>query len=76
MNVTSLPIMVTVEDNGPGIPEPVREHLFEPFVSSKDEGRGLGLAVVAKIASDLGIVVELDKECEIGTKFITWLAVG
>ena len=58
----SLPIMVTVEDNGAGIPEPIRARLFEPFVSSKEDGRGLGLAIVAKIASDLGAVVELDPE--------------
>jgi len=72
----ALPVMVTVQDNGPGIPEDVREHLFEPFVSSKEDGRGLGLSVVAKIASDLGIVVELDKDFELGTRFIVWLAVS
>lgn len=71
----SLPIAVTIEDNGPGIPEAVRPHLFEPFISSKEEGRGLGLAIVAKITSDLGAVVELDKECEGGTRFVVWLAV-
>lgn len=70
----SLPVMVTVEDNGSGIPEDIRAHLFEPFVSSKEDGRGLGLAVVAKIASDLGAVVELDQTYENGTKFIIWLA--
>ena len=70
----SLPVMVTIEDNGSGIPESIREHLFEPFVSSKEEGRGLGLAVVAKIASDLGIVVELDNECDKGTRFNVWLS--
>jgi len=72
----SLPVMVTVEDNGSGIPESIRAHLFEPFVSSKEQGRGLGLAVVAKIASDLGIVVELDQEFDGGTRFIVWLAVA
>ena len=71
----SLPIMVTVEDNGAGIPEAIRARLFEPFVSSKEDGRGLGLAIVAKIASDLGAVVELDPEYSRGTRFVLWLPV-
>jgi two-component system, NtrC family, nitrogen regulation sensor histidine kinase GlnL len=66
---TSLPIAVVIEDNGPGIPEDVRNRLFEPFISTKEDGRGLGLAIVAKIASDLGLVVELDEEFNEGTRF-------
>jgi len=72
----SLPIMVTVEDNGAGIQEHIRARLFEPFVSSKEDGRGLGLAIVAKIASDLGAVVELDPACMQGTRFVLWLPVA
>jgi two-component system, NtrC family, nitrogen regulation sensor histidine kinase GlnL len=68
-----LPVMVTVEDNGSGIPGHMRARLFEPFVSSKDEGRGLGLAVVAKLASDLGAVVELDHDFDKGARFMVWL---
>lgn len=75
-DMVSLPVMVTVEDNGSGIPESIRARLFEPFVSSKEEGRGLGLAVVAKIASDLGAVVELDQGFDRGTRFTLWLACG
>lgn len=71
----SLPIMVAIEDNGAGIPEDIRARLFEPFVSSKENGRGLGLAIVAKIASDLGAAVELDPEFERGTRFVLWLPV-
>ncbi len=71
----SLPIMVTVEDNGAGIPAEIRARLFEPYVSSKEDGRGLGLAVVAKIASDLGAAVELDHEYTSGTRFALWLPV-
>lgn len=71
----ALPIAVTVEDNGPGIPEAVRAHLFEPFISSKEKGRGLGLAIVAKLASDLGAVAELDAEYTNGTRFAVWLPV-
>lgn len=72
----ALPVAVTIEDNGPGIPEAVRPHLFEPFVSSKEEGRGLGLAIVAKIASDIGAAVDLDKDFEGGTRFNVWMACG
>jgi two-component system, NtrC family, nitrogen regulation sensor histidine kinase GlnL len=55
-----LPLLVTVRDNGPGIPEDFRPHLFEPFVSSKASGSGLGLALVAKIVGDHGGLIEVD----------------
>lgn len=56
----SLPLMIEVEDNGAGIPEGIRTLLFEPFVSTKASGSGLGLALVAKIIGDHGGVIELD----------------
>lgn len=55
-----LPLAVTVRDNGPGIPEDIRPHLFEPFVSSKPSGSGLGLALVAKIVGDHDGLIEVD----------------
>ena len=55
-----LPIVVGVRDNGPGIPEDLRAHLFDPFVTTKVGGRGLGLALVAKIVGDHGGVIEFD----------------
>jgi len=48
-----LPIEVQVSDNGPGVDPALREHIFEPFVSSKKNGQGLGLALVSKLVRDM-----------------------
>jgi two-component system nitrogen regulation sensor histidine kinase GlnL len=55
-----LPLVVTVEDNGDGIPESIRPHIFDAFVSGKQSGTGLGLALVAKIVGEHGGLIELD----------------
>jgi two-component system, NtrC family, nitrogen regulation sensor histidine kinase GlnL len=55
-----LPLYVAVRDNGPGIPEDIRPHLFEPFVTSKSTGSGLGLALVAKIVGDHGGLIAVE----------------
>lgn len=58
-----LPLMVSVQDNGEdGIPEDLQPHLFDPFVTSKPKGSGLGLALVAKIVGDHGGVIEFDSQ--------------
>jgi two-component system, NtrC family, nitrogen regulation sensor histidine kinase GlnL len=54
----SLPLEVGIHDTGPGIPEDLRPHVFDAFVTSKPQGKGLGLALVAKIVRDHGGVVE------------------
>jgi two-component system, NtrC family, nitrogen regulation sensor histidine kinase GlnL len=48
-----LPIELTVTDNGPGIDPALRDHVFEPFVSSKKSGQGLGLALVRRLVRDM-----------------------
>jgi two-component system nitrogen regulation sensor histidine kinase GlnL len=55
---TQLPLLVSIQDNGDGIPEDLRPHLFDPFVTTKVNGTGLGLALVAKIIGDHGGIVE------------------
>ncbi|MEO8559003.1 MAG: ATP-binding protein [Rhodospirillales bacterium] len=57
-----LPLIVTVTDNGAGIADELRPHLFDAFVTNKPNGTGLGLALVAKIINDHGGVVEFDSE--------------
>jgi two-component system nitrogen regulation sensor histidine kinase GlnL len=56
----ALPLEVTVQDNGSGIPQGLKPYLFDPFVTSKPNGKGLGLAIVAKIVRDHGGIVECD----------------
>lgn len=56
----SLPIAVGVEDNGGGVPEAMRPLIFDPFVTGKTGGKGLGLAIVAKIVTDHNGTIELD----------------
>ncbi len=55
-----LPLEVSVADNGPGIADELHAHLFDPFVTTKANGSGLGLAPVAKIIGDHGGVIEAD----------------
>ena len=57
---TTLPLEIRVEDNGPGVAPDLAEHLFDPFVTGKRNGTGLGLALVAKIVRDHGGVIDYD----------------
>jgi len=57
-----VPLLITIEDNGSGIPEHLQPHLFDAFVTTKVGGKGLGLALVAKIVGDHGGVIEISSE--------------
>ncbi len=58
--LTDSSLAIEISDNGPGIPEAIREHLFEPFVTSnKEGGTGLGLAITRKIVDDHGGTIEV-----------------
>ncbi len=58
----SVPIELCVIDDGPGPPPEIADHLFEPFVSSKSSGRGLGLALVDKLVRDNGGIIQFARE--------------
>ena len=65
-----LPIEICVIDNGPGAPPDIADHLFDPFVSGRPEGQGLGLALVDKLMRDMGGIVQYARE---GTPEMTTL---
>ena len=64
----SLPIVISIKDNGPGISAAIKDDVFEPFVSTKANGTGLGLSLVSKIVADHGGVVDCKSDAT-GTEF-------
>lgn len=59
-----LPIEITVSDNGAGVPANMRDHVFEPFVSSKKSGQGLGLALVRKLVRDMNGSISHERDAK------------
>jgi two-component system nitrogen regulation sensor histidine kinase GlnL len=64
----SLPLEFCVRDNGSGVPDDIKPILFDPFITTKPNGSGLGLALVAKIVGEHGGVIECDSSPR-GTTF-------
>lgn len=58
----SLPLEFCVSDNGSGVPDDLKEHIFDPFMTTKANGSGLGLALVAKIVGDHGGIIECESK--------------
>jgi len=69
----STPIEITISDNGAGVPADMVALLFEPFVTSKEGGRGLGLSLVARYLADMGGAIE-HFSTDAGTHFRIQLA--
>lgn len=55
-----LPLQIEIEDNGPGLPPAIADQIFEPFVSGRENGTGLGLALVSKIITDHAALIRVD----------------
>jgi nitrogen fixation/metabolism regulation signal transduction histidine kinase len=64
---TAEELVLTIADNGPGIPEDIRPRLFEPYLSTKTKGTGLGLAICKRAVEDLGGTILLESRTGQGT---------
>jgi signal transduction histidine kinase len=66
---TEATVSIAVEDEGPGIPEPLRARLFEPFFSTKSRPGGLGLAITRRLVEEAGGSIEIEDREPRGTRF-------
>jgi signal transduction histidine kinase len=71
-------LTLSVEDDGPGVPIAIRQNLFEPFVTTKDVGKGtgLGLAVCRGLVEHVGGSIALDESHLLGARFIITLPIA
>jgi two-component system nitrogen regulation sensor histidine kinase GlnL len=56
------PLEIKVQDNGPGVPADLKDRLFDPFITTKPQGAGLGLTLVAKLVAAQGGLIDFDSE--------------
>ena len=63
----ALPLEICIRDNGAGVPNDIAGHLFDPFVTTKSSGSGLGLALVAKAIGDHGGIIEFESHPRLTT---------
>jgi len=61
---------ITITDTGPGIPPHIREHIFKPFVSLRNGGRGLGLYITQELLREMQGDIQLDADYSLGARFI------
>jgi PAS domain S-box-containing protein len=66
-------IWLHITDSGPGIPDDVLPHIFEPFYTTREEGQGLGLFICDNIVAEQGGHIEVDSRVGQGTTFSVWL---
>jgi signal transduction histidine kinase len=69
-------VVIRLSDTGPGIPESVRDKVFQPFFSTKEEGTGLGLSIASRIIEEHGGRLELESKKNGGAKFVITLPLG
>ena len=67
--------VLTISDNGPGVPPDNVENIFQPFFTTKDEGTGLGLSIAKRIVAEHGGSLDLDTEDTVGATFMIHLPV-
>ena len=67
LDPVGLPLEICIRDNGPGVPNDIAGHLFDPFVTTKSSGSGLGLALVAKVIGDHGGIIEFESHPRLTT---------
>ena len=60
-------LVLTIADDGPGIPDDVKPRLFEPYLSTKTKGTGLGLAICRRAVEDLGGTIAVESRSGAGT---------
>lgn len=70
----SLPVEIEISDDGPGVPPELEQDLFDPFVSGKEAGRGLGLAIVVWLIEDMGAHIRYERAQPHGARFLINLA--
>jgi two-component system sensor histidine kinase HydH len=66
-------VLITIEDTGPGVSAEMREQIFNPFITSKKDGVGLGLSIVAKIVDEHRGWIKLDPDLAKGARFRVFL---
>ncbi len=69
-------VVVRVRDSGQGMPQDVRERIFEPFYTTKENGTGLGLCIAVQIMARHGGRLVLESSTERGTAFAVWIPIA